>query len=118
VQRTFILAGIAALLAFGAAQASAQDAAAQSFSQQQIEAFAGAAVEMRRLHAELGAQVREAVDGDEIARLQQEAQAEAVQIVEANGLSADEYRAIVAAAKRDPELHASIVALMQERSAP
>jgi hypothetical protein len=119
VQRSLLTLGLAALLAFGAAPVGAQDAAVPAeFSQQQIEAFAGAAVEMRRLHEELGARMREAVDSDELARLQLEAQAEAVQIVETNGLSADDYRAIVAAANRDPELRATIVALMQERSGP
>ena len=88
------------------------------FPPQQVEAFADAAVEMRRLHEKLGAQVRAAANGDEIARLQQQAIAEEVRIVETNGLTPDEYKAIGAAANRDPELRATIVALMQKRSAP
>jgi hypothetical protein len=105
------------LMALGSAPAGAQDAAAPpALSQQQIEAFAGAAVAMRRLHADLSAQVRAAGDGDDIARLQQRAMAEEVRIVEASGLTPDQYGAIVAAARRDPELRATIVDLMQEQA--
>lgn len=118
MRRSLLFFGLAAVLALGAAPAGAQDAAGPpEFSQQQVEAFADAAVEMRRLHEKLGAQVRAAGNGDEIARLQQEAMAGEVRIVEANGLTPDEYKAIVAAAQRDPALRATIVALMQERSA-
>ena len=116
MQRSLLILGLAAVLAFGAAPAGAQGAA--DFPPQQIEAFADAAVEMRQLHEELAAQVRAAENGDEIARLQQDAMAGEVRIVEANGLTPDEYKAIVAAANRDPELHATIVGLMEERAAP
>jgi hypothetical protein len=117
--RHLILAGMTAtLLAFGAPQASAQDPAAPDFSQQQIEAFADAAVEMQRLSTSLQEQAREAANQDEIARLQQQGQAQALQIVEDAGLSADEYTAIVQAANQDPDLYTTIVDLMEQRSTP
>ncbi len=115
MRRSLLTFGLAAVLSLGAGLAGAQGPAA--FPQEQIEAVAAAAVEMRRLHEELGAQVRAAEDGDEIARVQQQAMAEEIRIVEANGLTPDEYKAIVAATQHDPELRATIVALMQEREA-
>jgi hypothetical protein len=117
--RNLIFAGIAAaLLALGAPQANAQDPAKPDFSQQQIEAFAGAAVEMQRLQSELQEQAREAANQDEITRLQQQGQEKALQIVADAGLSADEYTAIVQAAKQDQELYTTIVDLMQQRTSP
>ena len=113
----YLIPGIAAAwLAAASPQAIAQDPATADFSQQQIEAFADAATEMQRLKTDLDAQARQAADQEEIARLQQQAQAEAAQIVEDSGLSVDEYSAIVQAANQNPELYAMIVDLMQQRS--
>jgi predicted ATPase with chaperone activity len=134
MQRTrSILSGIAAaLLAVAAPQAIAQQQPQQQpqaqprpqpppmtqsdFSQQQIEAFADAAVEMQRIQSELDAKGRQAGNLDEITRLQQEAQVEATQAVEDSGLSVQEYKAIVQAANTDPRLYATIVDLMQQRA--
>jgi predicted ATPase with chaperone activity len=133
MQRTrSILSGIAAaLLAVTAPQAIAQEQPQQpqaqptpqpppmtraDFSQQQIEAFADAAVEMQRIQSELDAKGRQAGNLDEITRLQQEAQADATQAVEDSGLSVQEYKAIVQAANQDPRLYATIVDLMQRRA--
>jgi Domain of unknown function (DUF4168) len=129
MQRTryLILSGIAAaLLALAAPQAIAQEPPQQQprnppmtppdFSQQQIESFADAALEMQRIQTELNAKGREAGNAEEIARLQQQAQADAVQAVEGNGLSVQEYTAIVQASKQDPQLYAMIVDLMQQRA--
>jgi predicted ATPase with chaperone activity len=134
MQRTrSILSGIAAaLLAVAAPQAIAQQQPQQQpqaqprpqpppmtqsdFSQQQIEAFADAAVEMQRIQSELDAKGRQAANLDEITRLQQEAQADATQAVEDSGLSVQEYKAIVQAANTDPRLYATIVDLMQQRA--
>jgi hypothetical protein len=121
--RTILSAIAAALLAVAAPGAIAQQPPQPqpappptAFSQQQIESFADAALEMQRIQTELNAKGREAGNADEIARLQQQAQADAVQAVEGNGLSVDEYTAIVQAAKQDPELYATIVDLMQQRA--
>jgi hypothetical protein len=125
MQRTrSILSGIAAaILAIAAPQAIAQDQpktqppmAAPAFSQQQIESFADAAVEMQRIQSELDTKGREAGNAEEIMRLQQQAQADASQAVEQNGLSVDEYTAIAQAANRDPKLYAMIVDLMRQRA--
>lgn len=109
-----ILSGIAAALLLAASQAMAQGQPAD-FSQQQIEAFADAAVEVRRVKIDLDAKTQGA-KGDDIMRLSQEAQEQAVQAVQDSGLSPEEYAAIIQAAKQDPELYAMIVDLMQKRS--
>jgi hypothetical protein len=114
-----ILPGIAALLlAATSPQAIAQDQqmAPPDFSQEQIEAFAGAAIEVQRVKTELDAQAAEAGNPDEVARLQQQAQAEASQAVEGSGLTVDEYTAIAQAASADPALYAMIVDLMRQQS--
>jgi hypothetical protein len=124
MQRTYsfilcaILPGIVALLlAVASPEAIAQDQpATPDFSQEQIEAFAGAAIEVQRVKTELDAQAAEAGNPDEVARLQQQAQAEASQAVEGSGLTVDEYTAIAQAATADPSLYAMIVDLMRQQS--
>ena len=121
---SLILSAVAAaMLALAAPQAIAQaqpqpqpPMGAQAFPQEKIEAFADAAVDVQRVQTELTAKARQAKDADEIAQVQQEAQAAASKAVEDNGLTVDEYTAIVNAAKQDPELYAMIVELMQRRS--
>ncbi len=111
---SLIMSGITAALLLAAPQAMAQGQPAD-FSQQQIEAFADAAVEVRRVKTDLDAKTQGA-KGDDIMRLSQEAQEQAIQAVQDSGLSPDEYAAIIQAAKQDPELYAMIVDLMQKRS--
>jgi predicted ATPase with chaperone activity len=119
--RAILSAIAAALLAVAAPGAIAQQPpqpqpAPTDFSQQQIESFADAATEMQRVQTELNAKARDAANADEIARVQQEAQAAATQAVEDSGLSVEEYTAIAKAANQDPQLYATIVDLMQQRA--
>ncbi len=108
----------AALLLLAAPQAMAQQQpmAPAAFPQEKIEAFVDAAIEVQRVQTELDAQAQQAQDPDEVARLQQQAQADASQAVEDKGLSVDEYTAIAQAANEDPQLYAMIVDLMQQRA--
>jgi hypothetical protein len=110
-------ATLAALLAFSAPAALGQEQPAMppAVSEDQIDAFADAAIEVQRVQTELEAQMQAAQDMDEIARLQEEAQVEATEAVEQKGLSTDEYTAIAEAANQDPELYAAIVDRMQTR---
>jgi hypothetical protein len=121
--RYLILSGIAAAMLVAAPQAGAQQQpqtqppmAAQDFSQEKIEAFADAAVEVQQVQTELDTKARDAANAEEIARVQQEAQAAASQAVEDNGLTVDEYTAIARAANEDPDLYATIVDLMQKKA--
>ncbi|MGH6920081.1 MAG: DUF4168 domain-containing protein [Geminicoccaceae bacterium] len=85
-------------------------------SQGQLEAFADAAIEVQRLETELNEDLQVADSPAEAARLQQEAQDQASQAVEAKGLTTGEYLAIVQAAERDPALYAMITDMMQQRA--
>jgi len=121
--RSILSAIAAALLAVAATGAIAQQQPQgqpapppTAFSQQQIESFADAATKMQRIQDELGAKARDAGNAEEIARVQQEAQAAATQAVEDSGLSVEEYTAIAKAANQDPQLYAMIVDLMQQRA--
>jgi hypothetical protein len=121
MQRTrhFLIPAVAAamlLLAGPHAWAQQQPMTAADFSQQQIEAFVDAATEVQRVQTELDTKAQEAQNPEEVAQLQQEAQQEASQAVEENGLTVDEYAAIAQAANQDPDLYAMIVDLMQQRS--
>jgi Domain of unknown function (DUF4168) len=113
-----ILPGVvAAMLAAASPQAIAQDQpATPAFSQEQIEAFAGAAIEVQRVKSEFDAQAAQAANQDEVLRLQQQAQAEASKAVEDSGLSVDEYTRIAQAATADPSLYAQIVGLMRQQA--
>lgn len=115
---SLILSGIAALvLALAAPQAVAQDQPMTSdFSQQQIESFVDAATEVQQVQADLDAKAQQAGTPEEVAQLQQQAQADASQAVQDSGLSVEEYAAIAQAANEDPDLYAMIVDLMQQRS--
>lgn len=121
MQRTrhsLILGGIAALLLLATPPAIAQQqpATPSAFTQEQIEAFVDAAIEVQQVQTELDAQAQQAQSPEEVTQLQQQAQADASQAVEANGLSVDEYTAIAQAANQDPQLYAMIVDLMQQRA--
>ncbi|MGH6918965.1 MAG: DUF4168 domain-containing protein, partial [Geminicoccaceae bacterium] len=78
--------------------------------------FVDAAMEVQRVQTDLHAKAQQAQNPEEVARLEQQAQADASQAVEANGLSVDEYAAIAQAANVDPDLYAMIVDLMQQKA--
>lgn len=110
---------LAAMLALAAPPALAQQqpaAPAETLSQEQLKAFADAALDVQRVRAEFDGQMQAAESPEEAARLQQEAQEQATQAVESQGLTAGEYTAIAQAANQDPTLYATIVELMQQRS--
>jgi Domain of unknown function (DUF4168) len=97
-------------------QPQAQPMTPPDFSQQQIEAFVDAATEVQRVQTDLDTKAQAAQNPEEVAKLQQQAQQDASQAVEASGLTVDEYAAIAQAANQDPDLYAQIVDLMQQRS--
>ena len=85
-------------------------------SQGQLESFADAAIEVQRLETELNADLQAADGPEEAARLRQDAEGEATRAVQANGLTTDEYMAIVRAAEQDPALYAMITDMMRQRA--
>jgi hypothetical protein len=122
IRSSLVIAGVAgAVLLLGAALSDARAQQQQpmmppELSQSQIETFADATLELRQVQQEFDAQMQGAQDAAEIERLQQQAQQEAQQAIEGNGLSVDEYNAIVQAANQDPQLYAMIVEMMEQRA--
>ena len=116
--------GAAMLMGTGLADVGAQEqqppqpqpAMPSELAQSQIETFADAAIEVRRVQQDFDAQVQAAQNAEEIEQLQQQAQQQARQAVEDKGLSVDEYNAILQAANQDPQLYAMIVETMQQRA--
>jgi Domain of unknown function (DUF4168) len=109
---------LAALMVVAVPEALAQAQPATppaELSQERLEAFADAAIEVQQLETELKAELQGTDSPEEAARLQQEAQLEASRAVEAQGLTTDEYLAIVQAAEQDPALYAMITDMMQQR---
>lgn len=115
------LAGLAAVLVLALGLASGSQAQEQAImppgeiSQDQVDAFAEAAVAVQRVEQDFSLRLQEVETPEEAEQLQQEAQTEAIQAVEDSGLSLPEYYAVLEAANADPELYAMLVERIQER---
>lgn len=109
-------AGLADVRAQETQQPPMQPQMPAELSQEQIETFADAALEVQRVQREFDSQVQSAENPEQIEQLQQQAQDQARQAIEQKGLSVDEYTAILQAANEDPQLYAMIVETMQQRS--
>lgn len=123
IRSTLAIAGVTgAVMLLGAALSDARAQQQQQpmmppeLTQSQIETFADAALDVRQVQQEFDAQMQGAQDAGEVERLQQQAQQEAQQAIEGNGLSVDEYNAIVQAANQDPQLFAMIVEVMEQKT--
>jgi hypothetical protein len=97
-------------------EAEVPQAATAEISPDQLDAFVDAALDVQRLQQDLSAELQSTDSPEQAERLQQEAQDEAVQAVEGHGLSVEEYDSILRAATADPDLYATIIAMMQERN--
>lgn len=121
ITRFGALAGFAAVLVLVLGTASGVPAQEQAVtppatvSEDQVEAFADAAVAVQRVEQDFSARLQEVETQEEAEQLQQQAQTEAVQAVEESGLSLPEYYAVLDAANADPELYAMLVERIQER---
>ena len=98
------------------AQQQQQPVMPPGLTQGQIETFADAALEVRQVQEDLNAQMQGAPDAQEVQQLQQQAQQGAQQAIEGNGLTVDEYNAILQAANQDPQLYAMIVEVMEQKA--
>ena len=123
IRSSLVITGVVAAVMFmGAeltdvrAQQQQQPAMPPELSQGQIETFADAALDVRQVQQDFNAEMQDAQDAEEMERLQQQAQEQAQQAIEDNGLSVDEYNAIVQAANQDPQLYAMIVEVMEQKA--
>ncbi len=94
----------------GAPQGAAPSAA---FSEAQIDAFAVAARDVTQLQQEYSTKLQTAGSAEEAAELREEATDAMTEVVEEQGLTPEEYNAILQAAQADPTLYAMIVERMR-----
>jgi hypothetical protein len=115
-----IPAVVAAVMLMGAGladvRAQQQPVTPPEFSQDQIETFADAALDVRQVQEDFNAEMQGVEDAEEIERLHQQAQDQAHRAVEEHGLSVDEYNAMVQAANQDPQLYAAIMESMERNA--
>jgi thiol:disulfide interchange protein len=123
IRSSLVITGVAAaVMLMGAeltdvrAQQQQQPVMPPELSEGQIETFADAALDVRQVQQDFNAEMQAAQDAEEMERLQQQAQEQAQQAIEDNGLSVDEYNAIVQAANQDPQLYAMIVEVMEQKA--
>lgn len=122
---TFAAAGTAPLLAQNTESAPAAPAPAQpemsapaaaDFTDDQLEAFAVAFVEVSQIGQQYDQQLQNAEGDEEMMDLQMQAQEEMVTAVEGtDGISVDEYNAIYTALQSDPEVGERVQSMIQEK---
>ena len=83
-------------------------------SQDQIESFASAALQVQQIRSEWQTRIQTADSAEQAKELQTQAAAEMVSAVKEKGLTVETYRAIAAAARDNPELASRIVKLMEQ----
>jgi Domain of unknown function (DUF4168) len=83
-------------------------------SQDQIESFASAALQVQQIRSEWQTRIQTADSAEQARELQTQAAAEMVSAVKEKGLTVETYRAIAAAARDNPELASRIVKLMEQ----
>lgn len=86
----------------------------QAFSDDQLRAYALAALEVQAINESYQPRVQAAQDQGQMDQLRTEAETEMVEAVQDQGLSVDEYNQITQAAQADGELRGTIMQHMQQ----
>lgn len=93
---------------------SAPADSAMEFSEQQLEAFAAAAVELDELRREWNPKLEAADNGDQAAEIQRRANMEMAQAVQESGITVDTYNRVAMALQSDEELGAKVQGYIEE----
>lgn len=99
----------------GEAIAQQQQQPAADIPEEQLDAFADAALDVQQVQQDLNTELQDVESREQAEQLQEEAERRATQAIEAQGLSPEQYRSILQAANSDPELYSTILALMEEK---
>jgi hypothetical protein len=83
-------------------------------SQDQIQAFASAALQVQQIRSKWQTRMQEANSAEKAQELQVQAATEMVSAVQERGLTVETYKAIATAARDNPELAGRIVKLMEQ----
>jgi len=94
--------------------AAGQDAPTVDVSQEQIQAFAAAMVEVQQLGQEWTQKMQQTEDQEELSQMQQQAQEEMMGAIEDQGMTVEEYNEIATAAQQDQELAQQIQQAAQQ----
>jgi hypothetical protein len=94
---------------------AAQPPAAGNVSPTEIRTFANATKKVEVIRKEFQAQMEAANNPQQLAQLEEQADDQMVQAVEAEGLSVDRYNEISRAANADPALRDHIINLVREQ---
>jgi len=119
IASTTVLALTAGVLAFPAAAAPQSvppliQLAQVAAGEHDLEAFAAARIAVQEIQTATLAEAQTAPP-EEVQRIQAEAQAEMVSAVEAEGLTVEQYNAIVELAATDPDVANAIEVLIQQQ---
>jgi Domain of unknown function (DUF4168) len=87
-----------------------------AFSQQQLESFAAAALQVREIRTRWQPRIQEAESAEKAQEFQKQGTAEMRRAIEARGLTVETFNAIATAARNNPELASRLTKLME--SAP
>ena len=79
-------------------------AQSQTFDDSTIEAIAAAQVEIREIRADMQSQMQQTEGTEERQQMRQSAVQEMVDVIEAQGITVDEYNGFMEAANRNPDL--------------
>ncbi len=82
-------------------------------SDEEIQAFAAAMMDVQELGQEWTQRMQETEDQEELSQMQQEAQEEMIGAIEDHGMTVEEYNEIATAAQQDPELAQEIEQAVQ-----
>ena len=98
------------------AQPQQQQPPTQQFepNQNQVEAFASAALQVQQIRSKWQTRMQEAESAEKAQELQVQAATEMVSAVQERGLTVETYKAIATAARDNPELAGRIVKLMEQ----
>ncbi len=92
----------------GAGQAAAPPQSADDFDKEELESFANAREKVQTIQQDYSQKLQEAEDPSKSRELQQQAQQEMVQAVQAEGLDASTYNQIVTAVQSNQELQKKV----------
>lgn len=87
----------------------------QDFDDETLEQFADAYVEVGEIHREYSERLQGAEATEDAQELQQQANDEMVEAIQASGLEVQEYSAVAAALERDPDMREQVVGMIEER---
>lgn len=113
-----VLAGAMGLAALPGVSVAQQQppAAAADIDTGQLETYAKAAVEVRKLNGEYRDQAEKVRNPDELSDLRQDTEAKMIEAIEDEGMTVASYNKITTAARSNPQLAQRIHQMMNEKA--